>query len=125
MPFSLNRSEFIGRVGRDIELRHTREGHAVATLSIATDRPAKAGGDPETDWHSVVCWDKLAELASQYLSKGRLVFVAGRLQYRSWEDKDGRTRRNAEIVASDLILLDRKPEPDLRVVNGDEPDLPF
>jgi single-strand DNA-binding protein len=53
MPYCLNRSEIIGRVGRDVELRHTREGHAVTTLSLATDRPSKAGGNSETDWHVV------------------------------------------------------------------------
>jgi single-strand DNA-binding protein len=125
MAYSFNRSEIIGRVGRDVELRHTREGHAVATLSLATDRPSKAGGDSETDWHVVVCWDKLAELVGAHVAKGRLLFVAGRLQYRSWEDKEGKSRRTAEIVANEVILLDRKPGPDLRVVGGDEPDLPF
>jgi single-strand DNA-binding protein len=125
MPYSLNRSELIGRVGRDVELRHTREGHAVATLSLATDRPPKVGGESETDWHAIVCWDKLAELVAEYASKGRLLYVAGRLQYRSWEDKEGKTRRTAEIVASEIILLDRKPGPDLHVVGDDEPDLPF
>jgi single-strand DNA-binding protein len=127
MPFSLNRSELIGRLGQDPEMRYTPDGQAVTKFSLATDRPAKAGSESAPDWHSIVCWQKLAEFAGQYLSKGRLVFVAGRICYRTWEGKDGQKHRATEIVASELIPLDRKPNGELRVVNGadDEPDLPF
>jgi len=127
MSFSLNRTELIGRLGQDPEMRYTPEGQAVSKFSLATDRPAKPGTQSEPDWHSVVCWQKLAEFAGQYLSKGRLVFVAGRLTYRSWEGKDGQKHRAAEIVATELIPLDRKPNGELRVVGGmdDEADLPF
>jgi len=127
MPFSLNRSELIGRLGQDPEMRYTPDGQAVTKFSLATDRPAKAGAESAPDWHSVVCWQKLAEFAGQHLSKGRLVFVAGRICYRTWEGKDGQKHRATEIVASELIPLDRKPNGELRVVNGadDEPDLPF
>ena len=127
MSFSLNRTELIGRLGQDPEMRYTPEGQAVSKFSLATDRPAKPGTQSEPDWHSVVCWQKLAEFAGQHLTKGRLVFVAGRLTYRSWEGKDGQRHRATEIVASELIPLDRKPNGDLRVVGGmdDEADLPF
>jgi len=127
MSFSLNRTELIGRLGQDPEMRYTPEGQAVSKFSLATDRPAKPGTQSEPDWHSVVCWRKLAEFAGQHLSKGRLVFVAGRLTYRSWEGKDGQRHRATEIVASELIPLDRKPNGELRVVGGmdDEADLPF
>jgi len=127
MSFSLNRTELIGRLGQDPEMRYTPEGQAVSKFSLATDRPAKPGTQSEPDWHSVVCWQKLAEFAGQHLSKGRLVFVAGRLTYRSWEGKDGQKHRATEIVASELIPLDRKPNGELRVVGGqdDEADLPF
>ncbi len=127
MSFSLNRTELIGRLGQDPEMRYTPEGQAVSKFSLATDRPAKPGTQSDPDWHSVVCWQKLAEFAGQHLSKGRLVFVAGRLTYRSWEGKDGQRHRATEIVASELIPLDRKPNGELRVVGGqdDEADLPF
>lgn len=110
MPFSLNRTELIGRLGRDPDMRFTPDGQAVTKFSLATDRPAKAGEEPVTDWHQVVCWGKLAEFAGQYLSKGRLVFAAGRLTYRDWEGRDARRHRTAEIIATELILLDRRPE---------------
>ncbi len=127
MSFSLNRTELIGRLGQDPEMRYTPEGQAVSKFSLATDRPAKPGTQSETDWHSVVCWQKLAEFAGQHLTKGRLVFVAGRLTYGSWEGKDGQKHRATEIVATELIPLDRKPNGELRVVGGqdDEVDLPF
>ncbi len=127
MSFSLNRTELIGRLGQDPEMRYTPEGQAVSKFSLATDRPAKPGTQSEPDWHSVVCWQKLAEFAGQHLSKGRLVFVAGRLTYRTWEGTDGQKHRATEIVASELIPLDCKPNGELRVVGGmdDEADLPF
>ncbi len=127
MSFSLNRTELIGRLGQDPEMRYTPEGQAVSKFSLATDRPAKPGTQSDPDWHSVVCWQKLAEFAGQHLTKGRLVFVAGRLTYRSWEGKDGQKHRATEIVATELIPLDRKPNGELRVVGGmdDEADLPF
>jgi len=127
MSFSFNCTELIGRLGQDPEMRYTPEGQAVSKFSLATDRPAKPGTQSEPDWHSVVCWQKLAEFAGQHLTKGRLVFVAGRLTYRSWEGKDGQRHRATEIVASELIPLDRKPNGELRVVGGmdDEADLPF
>lgn len=127
MGFSVSRAEIIGRLGQDPSMRYTSNGQAVTTFSVATDRPAKAGAKPETDWHSVTCFERLAEVSGQYLSRGRLVYVAGRLQYRSFEGKDGTARRVAEIVATEVILLDRKPEPDLHVVPPSEQDddLPF
>ncbi len=127
MSFSLNRTELIGRLGQDPEMRYTPEGQAVSKFSLATDRPAKPGTQSDPDWHSVVCWQKLAEFSGQHLSKGRLVFVAGRLTYRTWEGKDGQKHRGTEIVATELIPLDRKPNGELRVVGGqdDETDLPF
>lgn len=112
MAFSLNRVELIGRLGREPEMRYTATGQAVTTLSVATDRRAPAGEQSEADWHRVVCWDKLAEFAGQYLSTGRLVFIAGRLSYRSWETNDGQQRWTAEIVGSEIILLDRRPQPE-------------
>jgi single-strand DNA-binding protein len=127
MPFPLNRTELIGRLGRDAELRHTPDGQPVTGFSVATDRPAQAGAEPETDWHQIVCWGSLAEFAGQYLAKGRLVFVAGRLTYKSWEGRDGQKRRTAEIIASELILLDRRPdtEPEGSEPDAGDGDVPF
>lgn len=110
MAFSYNRVELIGRLGHDPEMRYTPEGQAVTRFSLATDRPVRAGAQPETDWHKVICWAKLAEFAGQYLAKGRLVFVAGRLTYRSWEGKNGETHHATEVIARELTLLDRRPD---------------
>lgn len=117
----------IGRLGRDPEMRYTPEGQAVTKFSLATDRPTKPGAERQTDWHKVVCWGKLAEFAGQYLAKGRLVFVSGRLTYRSWEGRDGQPRRATEIVASEVILLDRRPEtePTVGSAAAEADDIPF
>ena len=110
MAYSVNRVELVGRLGRDVELRYTPEGHAVANFSLATDRPPKANGEAVTDWHRIVCWGQLAEFCGEYLAKDRLVFVAGRLTYRTWEGKDGQKRYTTEIIASEVVALDRRPE---------------
>ncbi len=110
MAYSVNRVELVGRLGRDVDLRYTPEGHAVANFSLATDRPPKANGEAVTDWHRIVCWGQLAEFCGEYLAKGRLVFVAGRLTYRTWEGKDGQKRYTTEIIASEIVALDRRPE---------------
>ena len=112
MSFDLNRTELIGRVGRQPDVDFTGEGGtALARFRVATDRPTRPGASAETDWHTVVCWDRLAEFAAKHLAKGRRVFVAGRLTYRTWEGQGGQSRRTAEIVAGELILLDnRRPD---------------
>jgi single-strand DNA-binding protein len=112
---SVNRLVLIGRLGRSPELRYTPEGQAVTHFSLATDRPVKAGAERETDWHQVVSFGKVAEFAGQYLDRGRLVCVIGRITYRSWEGRDGQTRRMTEIIASDVVALDHKPN-----AEGDE-----
>jgi len=108
-------------------MRYTPDGQAVTTLSLATDRRgAKDSAAP--DWHRVVLYGRLAEVANQYLAKGRLVFVAGRLTYRQWKDDKGRQRQVTEVVASDLVLLDRRPEAppaEEAGVQADGDELPF
>ena len=121
MGFSVNRAELIGRLGRDPDMRYTPEGHVVTKFSVATDRPTKPGAEPETDWHQVVCWGPVAEFAGQYLGKGRLVYIAGRITYRSWDGKDGQKRYATEIVASEVIALDRRPESSTTEAASDEP----
>lgn len=108
MAGSVNKVILIGRLGADPEIRYTQGGSPVANLRLATNESwkGKDGNKEErTEWHKVVCWAKLAELASQYLSKGRQVYIEGRLQTRMWEDKDGQKRYSTEIVASTLQFL--------------------
>ena len=121
MSYSLNRCEFIGRLGRDAELRYTPEGHAVANFSLATDRPVKPDTEAVTDWHRIVCWNQLAEFAGNYLGKGRLVFVAGRLTYRTYEGKDGQKGYATEIIATEVIALDRRPDTPANEPANEEP----
>ena len=103
----VNKVILVGRLGRDPELRYTASGTPVANFSLATDERWGKGGETQkkTEWHNVVVWSKLAEICDQYLTKGRLVFIEGRLQTRDWEDKDGNQRRTTEVVASDMKML--------------------
>ena len=103
----VNKVILVGRLGRDPELRYTASGTPVANFSLATDERWGKGGETQkkAEWHNVVVWSKLAEICNQYLTKGRLVFIEGRLQTRDWEDKDGNQRRTTEVVASDMKML--------------------
>jgi single-strand DNA-binding protein len=110
MSKSLNKVQLIGRLGGDPEMKYTQAGRARTTFSLATDRAwqDKEGTlREETDWHSVVAWDKLAQTCAEYLSKGRLVYIEGRLQTRAWEF-EGKTGNKTEIVASNMLILDSK-----------------
>jgi single-strand DNA-binding protein len=107
---SLNKIMIIGNVGRDPELRMTATGKPVASFSVAVNRVGTApeGGErrEETEWFNIVCWQRLAELSQQLITKGRLIFVEGRLQTRKWEDREGQQRTSVEIIANDFQLLD-------------------
>lgn len=108
MAKSVNKVILIGNLGKDPELKHTSSGTAVATVTLATNERFKdKSGEwqDRTEWHNVVLWARLAEIASEYLKKGRTVYIEGRLQTRSWEDKQGQKRYTTEVVASDLVLL--------------------
>lgn len=112
---SLNRVMLIGRLTRDPEMRYTPSGQPVTSFSIATNRYAPgADGDRRefTDYHNIVAWNigkrTLAELAAQYLRKGSLCYVEGRLQTRSWEGQDGQKRKTTEVVANDIQFLDSR-----------------
>lgn len=108
---SLNKVQLIGNLTRDPELRYTPTGAAVCTFGVATNRQwATEGGDKkeEAEFHRIVAWNKLAEICSQLLSKGRRVYVEGRLATRTWQGQDGQQRTTTEIVASDMIILDNK-----------------
>jgi single-strand DNA-binding protein len=104
----VNRVIIVGRLGRDPEMRHTTSGTAVTNFSVATNEKWKnSSGEPQerTEWHKVVTWSKLAEISNQYLTKGQLVFIEGRIQTREWDDRDGNKRQTTEIVASDMKML--------------------
>lgn len=108
----LNKAMLIGRLGKDPEMRHTATGAPVCTMSIATNsfRIDRNTGEKSntTEWHNIVCWNRTAENVAQYLRKGSLVYVEGRIQYRTWQAQDGTTRNSTEIVASDVKFLDSK-----------------
>ncbi len=113
MARSLNRVQLIGNLTRDPELRYTPSGTAVCSFSIATNRnwtTDTGEKKDEVEFHRIVSWAKLAELCSQFLTKGRKVFVEGRLQTRSWTAQDGTQKQTTEIVISDMILLDSRRE---------------
>lgn len=130
---SLNRCEFIGNLGKEPEMRFTPSGSPVTSFSVAVNRKFKGpDGDmkEETEWVSVVAWNKLAESCNQYLTKGQTVFVEGRLHTRSWEDKAGVKQYRTEIIANQVLFLSqskpagsRTPEDDGGEINP--ADLPF
>ena len=111
---SLNRVQLIGNLGKDPEIKYTPQGTPVAKLTIATNErfKDKAGEwQDRTEWHNVVLWQRLAEIAGEYLKKGGKVYIEGRLQTRSWDDKtSGQKKYMTEVVASDLILLGGRGE---------------
>lgn len=108
MARSVNRVTLLGHLGQDPELKYTPSGQAVTRLRLATsDRWKDKNGEwqDRTEWHTVVCWAKMAETASQYLTKGSQVFIEGRLQTRSWDDKEGKKHYSTEVVANDMVML--------------------
>ncbi len=111
---SVNKAIVVGRLGRDPETRYTSGGQAVCNFSVATDSTYKdRNGERQkrTEWHRIVVWSKLAEICQQYLKKGHLVYIEGRLQTREWEDKrDGQKRSTTEIIASEMRMLTSRAE---------------
>jgi single-strand DNA-binding protein len=111
---SVNKAILVGRLGRDPETRYTSGGQAVANFTLATDETYKdRSGERQkrTEWHRIVLWGKLAEIAQQYLRKGTLVYIEGRIQTRQWEDKrDGQKRTTTEIVANVMRMLSSRAE---------------
>jgi len=104
-----NKVFLIGNLGRDPEVRTTPSGQPVATFSLATNRRWKdrdGGRREETEWHNIVCWARLAEIAGQYLTKGRQIFVEGRIQTRSWDDQQsGEKKYKTEIICDNFQML--------------------
>ena len=106
---SVNKVILIGNLGRDPEVRYTPNGNAVCNVSVATTRTwkNKESGDKneETEWHRVVFYDRLAEIAGEYLKKGRSIYVEGRLKTRKWTDKDGAEKYTTEVIAQEMNML--------------------
>lgn len=137
----LNRIAIMGRLTRNPELRHTQSGTAVASFTLAVDRDFKnQNGEKDTDFIDVIAWRQKAEFVSQYLSKGRLTVVEGRLQLRDWQDKNGNKRRSAEVIAENIYFCDSAkkqsqkqadygvPDPEedqFQDLTDDDGDLPF
>ena len=114
MAKSVNKVILSGRLGRDPELKYTASGTPFCRFSIATDDVwnDKATGERQerTEWHSIVAWDRLAEICNQYLAKGRLVYIEGSLQTREWDDQEGNKRKTTEIRARDMVLVGGREE---------------
>lgn len=124
MARSLNKVMLIGNLTRDPEIRYTPQGAAVCTFGVATNRSwTTDSGEKKEDaeFHNIVAWNKLAEICSQLLKKGRKVFVEGRLSTRSWQGQDGSQKQRTEVVITDMVILDRKS--DEMVGDVDIPDL--
>lgn len=116
----LNKAMIIGRLGRDPELKYTQSGMPVTSLTVATDESymdRDGNRVDRTEWHRVSVFQKAAENCAQYLSKGSLVYVEGRIQTRKWQDQQGQDRYSTDIVANTVRFLDRKSD---RVNGGDE-----
>jgi single-strand DNA-binding protein len=113
MAGGLNKVMIIGNVGRDPEMRYTPSGSAVTSFSVAVSRrwttPDNQTRD-ETEWFNIVAWDKLAETCNQLITKGRKVYIEGRLQTRSWDGQDGQKRYRTEVIAATMLLLDSRPQ---------------
>ena len=123
----INKVIIVGRLGRDPELRYTGSGTAVSSFSVATDDSwTDKSGDRQTrtEWHNVVAWSRLAEICGQYLNKGKLVYIEGRLQTREWEDRDGNRRWTTEIVASEMKMLSGPRDQDSDRMSGPAPSPP-
>ncbi len=105
MSRTMNRVELLGRVGVEPDLKYSQSGTAVCQLRLATDR-RRQNGQTEADWHSVVCFGKLAEAVAEYVQKGNRVFVAGSLAQNSYETEDGQRRYRTEVHAQEAIFLD-------------------
>ncbi len=133
----LNKVQLIGNLGADPDFRSTPSGTSVVSLRVATTESwTNKDGQQEqkTEWHKVVLWGKLAEIARDYLKKGKQVYLEGRLQTSSWEDREGQKRYTTEVVANQMLMLGGRAQdaPDTgdvgqpeTVVSHDEDDLPF
>lgn len=126
----LNKVMVIGRLGRDPEMRYTPSGRPVTTFSVATSRTwttSEGERKVETEWFNIVAWGSLAEICKQYLTKGQIVYVEGRLQTRHWDDNEGNKHTSVEIVANEMIMLSEKREAEdtLSAELSEDEEFPF
>jgi single-strand DNA-binding protein len=124
----MNKVLLIGRLGADPEIRYTPDGTMVTNFRLATDESykSKAGEKVQrTEWHKIVTFRKLAEICGNYLTKGKLVYVEGRIQTRAWEDKEGVKRYTTEIIASNMQMLDSKGQGNQEAGWNDQNPPPF
>lgn len=114
MARDLNKVQLIGRLGTEPDAKYTPQGSLIVSFRVATGRTYKDGAGnqrEDTEWTNIVCWNKLAELAQEYLRKGSRIYIEGRLQTRSWDDaQTGQKQYWTEVVANDIIFLDRRQE---------------
>lgn len=112
MSRSVNMAIIVGNLTRDPEMRYTPGGHAVTGFAVATNRSWVSEGQTKeaVEYHNIVAWNKLAELCSQLLTKGRKVYIQGRLSTRSWDDASGVKKYKTEIIAEDMVLLDSRKD---------------
>ncbi len=127
---SVNKAILVGHLGADPESRFTPSGVAVSTFNMATNeswKNSEGNYEDRTEWHRIVLYGKAAETANEYMKKGQMAYIEGRIRTRSWEDKDGVTRYTTEILADRFTMLGRKSDssgtPPAK--NGDDDDLPF
>ncbi len=107
---SVNKVILVGNLGKDPELRYTASGTAVCNFSLATTERYKdrdGNNQEKTEWHNIVVWRQLAEICGKYLTKGKQIYIEGKLQTRKWDDRDGNTRYTTEIVADQMQMLSR------------------
>jgi single-strand DNA-binding protein len=110
---SVNKVILIGNLGKDPEIRTTPQGTSLARFSLATTtawKDASGAKQERTEWHEIVAWEKLAQICGEYLHKGKMVYVEGSLQTRSWEDQNGQKRYKTEIKASNVVMLSRRED---------------
>jgi single-strand DNA-binding protein len=140
MSGSVNKVILIGNLGKDPEVRHLESGVSVASFPLATsENYTNKSGErvSNTDWHNVVLWRGLADVASKFLKKGSKIYVEGKLKTRSWQDQEGNTRYTTEVVADSMTMLDRASadgssaqqssaqSPEVNLPENDTDDLPF
>lgn len=131
----MNQVVLMGRLTRDPELRHTQSGTAVASFTLAVDRPKNKDGERLTDFIDIVAWKGTAEFVSKYFTKGQMTAVTGHLQLRNWTDKEGNKRVSAEVVADNIEFTESKKsrtesveqpaEVEFAALDEDDGDLPF
>ena len=123
----LNHITIMGRLTKDVELRRTNSGTPVASFTVAVDRDFSK--EKETDFIDLVAWNKTAEFVSKHFAKGRMAIISGRLQIRSWTDKDGNKRKTAEVIAENVYFGDSKkdsaPANNYEKLDGEDYELPF